>query len=248
MSSLTLPGLLVSVRNAAEAQLAFATGVDVIDIKEPSNGSLGMPSQATITSILRVVPDEQVLSLAIGELCQLDEAIAQGIVQLIVESKRIRFLKIGLSNMLDVPDWKTRWAYALKQLSGSTIPVAVVYADQTSAQSPTAMEIIQTGNRLNCGAVLIDTFDKSIGNLFSHLSVHELTKLRMTAHQLGMRFVLAGSLNESALDSALRTGADYIGVRGAVCRSGEREESLCQLAIKDLSRSLKQIGEISISN
>lgn len=36
-----MTGLLVSVRDAREARLALAGGVDLIDIKEPSRGALG---------------------------------------------------------------------------------------------------------------------------------------------------------------------------------------------------------------
>jgi uncharacterized protein (UPF0264 family) len=45
--------LLVSVRSAAEARLAVAAGVDLIDIKEPRAGSLGAVSRETLHAILR---------------------------------------------------------------------------------------------------------------------------------------------------------------------------------------------------
>ena len=38
------PGLLVSVRSAAEAITALEAGADVIDVKEPSRGALGAAS------------------------------------------------------------------------------------------------------------------------------------------------------------------------------------------------------------
>ena len=44
------PGLLVSVRSAAEALSALAGGADVIDVKEPNRGSLGAADDETISS------------------------------------------------------------------------------------------------------------------------------------------------------------------------------------------------------
>jgi uncharacterized protein (UPF0264 family) len=53
------PQLLVSVRNAAEAQAALAGGCDILDIKEPSRGSLGMADAPTIAAIARRRTDSQ---------------------------------------------------------------------------------------------------------------------------------------------------------------------------------------------
>ena len=45
--------LLVSVRNAAEAETALAGGATVIDVKEPSRGSLGRVDDATLAEVMR---------------------------------------------------------------------------------------------------------------------------------------------------------------------------------------------------
>ena len=37
-----MTGLLVSVRSAEEAEIALAGGANLIDIKEPSRGALGL--------------------------------------------------------------------------------------------------------------------------------------------------------------------------------------------------------------
>ena len=48
--------LLVSVTDAAEARLAVAGGVDIVDVKNPAEGSLGAPSPAVIAAVREVVP------------------------------------------------------------------------------------------------------------------------------------------------------------------------------------------------
>ena len=49
----TPPKLLVSVRTIEEARAALAGGADIIDIKEPTRGSLGRADEAVLTSIAR---------------------------------------------------------------------------------------------------------------------------------------------------------------------------------------------------
>src|SRR5579872_3508444 len=50
--SLKVPRLLVSVRNLAEAESALAGGCDILDIKEPAHGAMGMADVATIAAIV----------------------------------------------------------------------------------------------------------------------------------------------------------------------------------------------------
>ena len=60
--------LLVSVIDAAEARLAVAGGVDIVDVKNPAEGSLGAPAPGVIAEVGDVLPAEVPLSAAIGDL------------------------------------------------------------------------------------------------------------------------------------------------------------------------------------
>ena len=65
------PGLLVSVRSAAEALAALAGGADVIDVKEPNQGSLGAADDDTISGCRRGEwPRTRIGGL--GRTCRLD--------------------------------------------------------------------------------------------------------------------------------------------------------------------------------
>src|SRR5205085_11196960 len=50
-----VPKLLVSVRSAAEATLALRGGADWIDVKDPTRGSLGAATMATICDVAAVL-------------------------------------------------------------------------------------------------------------------------------------------------------------------------------------------------
>src|SRR5262245_44632800 len=68
MDRLDRPGLLVSVRSAEEAEAALAGSADLIDVKEPSRGSLGRADEATIAAVMRAVGGRRPVSAALGEL------------------------------------------------------------------------------------------------------------------------------------------------------------------------------------
>ena len=62
------PGLLVSVRNAVEAEVALHGGADWIDVKEPKQGALGAAEPETIRSVLETVAGRAPVSAAAGAL------------------------------------------------------------------------------------------------------------------------------------------------------------------------------------
>lgn len=59
-----MAGLLVSVRNAIEAQTAVAGGAQLIDVKEPFAGSLGAASVAQWQEVIDTCGDQVPLSVA----------------------------------------------------------------------------------------------------------------------------------------------------------------------------------------
>jgi (5-formylfuran-3-yl)methyl phosphate synthase len=221
--------LLISVRNAAEAQLAIDAGADLIDVKEPRRGSLGAVDPNTLEAIVRQVRDQRPLSVALGELLDLVPLPSS-------MAHRLRFAKIGLGGCAQLDDWADRWRRSLQQLPPGVAPVAVVYADWRSASSPMPDCVLAQAERLGCRALLVDTFDKSSGCLTCHFDMPQLARLVASVQELGMLCVLAGSLDARAIRGVLSMTPDYIAVRGAACIDGRtsrldasRIEQLAQL-------------------
>jgi uncharacterized protein (UPF0264 family) len=80
-----IPRLLVSVRNAEEALMAARGGADIIDVKEPSKGSLGRASLENLLAIADALKQQQQhadrvktepvpLSVALGEVQEWSES------------------------------------------------------------------------------------------------------------------------------------------------------------------------------
>jgi uncharacterized protein (UPF0264 family) len=125
-----MTGLLVSVRNPAEAELALSGGANVIDIKEPSRGALGAADPEVWRDIQSVVGGRAIVSAALGEL------LDGGLPQIAAETRGLRFAKIGLAGCHVQRGWLTRWFAAVSALPVGVQPVPVAYADWPSADAP----------------------------------------------------------------------------------------------------------------
>jgi len=224
--------LLVSVRNAEEARSALVGGAHLIDVKEPARGALGAADAATIRDVMSLVDGQVPVSAALGELAD-PSSLAR-----CRELPPCQFAKLGLAGMNTRDDWRQRWAEALALLPAGVSPVAVAYADAEAAQAPPVEEILETGVRLGCSALLIDTWEKSPGSLVDHIDSLRLTALAMATNSIGLMLVIAGSVQRSHLPQLLRVKPDYVGVRGAACeggRQGRLVERLVRALVADLA-------------
>jgi uncharacterized protein (UPF0264 family) len=115
--------------------------------------------------------------------------------------------------------------------------VAVVYADWSKARAPRPDCVLEEARRLDCRAVLIDTFEKSAGNLLNHWPIEDLSIFVAEIRRRAMLAVLAGSLDRDAIGRVLPLAPDYIAVRGAACQ-GRREGSLDYQRVCSLVRQV----------
>ena len=86
--------LLVSVTNANEARVAVEGGVDIVDVKNPAEGSLGAPRPGVIERVREVVPPERPVSAAIGDLPNLPGTAA--LAALGAARSGAAYVKVGL--------------------------------------------------------------------------------------------------------------------------------------------------------
>lgn len=210
--------LLVSVRDAAEASLLVDLAVEVIDVKEPDNGSLGCVDLACLEQICRLVGRRRTISMALGELREeraWDPAKTPN---------EVRYAKLGLAGCRGLPDWRVAWRRELARLPSHVQPVAVVYADD-GANAPAPQEIVESAAVLDCAAVLVDTHSKIGGGLLSHWNLDRITEFVQETSRLGMFAVIAGGVTLDDLPSIMPARPRLIGVRGAVC-GGRRKNSI----------------------
>lgn len=231
--------LLVSARDAVEAEIVLRAGVSLLDVKEPLAGPLGAASDAALREVLAVAarfsgPSDAnnatrdnptlIVSAALGELLDYQpRRFPPG----------LKLAKFGLAGCARHDDWRERWRAAVEGFPTEVSPVAVVYADAVRAAAPAASEVLEQGQTLGCRYVLVDTFDKSSGGLLDHWRLSDVACFVERVHALELRAVLAGSLSFETIRQLAPLRPDVIAVRGAACR-GERGGTLDAARVREL--------------
>ena len=190
------PKLLISVRDANEARLVSRYEIGIVDAKEPQAGSLGKVSDADLWQLLDAVSPDQVLSLALGELGSVDHREWDPALL-----ARFHYAKIGLSGAADRPNWQAELSRIMSVFPPTVARVAVAYVDCFQSRARAISQVIAAGVDLGCAAVLLDTWDKSAGDLFQYLDNNQLSQL-VTEIQSGGRSFRPDLLGNSLVDGA----------------------------------------------
>lgn len=243
------PGLLVSVRNATEAYTALMAGADVIDVKEPRHGSLGAADATTIADVVKVVSDRAPVTIALGELIDLPKRTCG--VELSPIPIGVSLFKVGLAHCEPLPDWRSRWHDTIAALRGqppnsSPQPVAVAYADWRIASAPSPDDVLRSAVEAACPALLVDTWDKSQGDLLTHWSADDLSRFVKRVHSNNILVVLAGSLTDNSFRAAAGLAADLVAVRTAACDDG-RDGTVSANKVGSLKRTLANVSQVERS-
>jgi (5-formylfuran-3-yl)methyl phosphate synthase len=119
--------LLVSVTDAAEARVAVEAGVDIVDVKNPAEGSLGAAGPRVIESVREVVPPERPVSAAVGDLPALPGTAA--LAALGAARSGAAYVKVGLWGT-PTTDGAVAVLRAVRDaLDGGVTVIAAAYAD-----------------------------------------------------------------------------------------------------------------------
>ncbi|MEN1681071.1 MAG: (5-formylfuran-3-yl)methyl phosphate synthase [Planctomycetota bacterium] len=219
------PALLVSVRNEQEARAAERGGADIIDVKNPSRGSLGAADAVVIAGVRRAVAAERPVTAAAGELA------AAGLLHF-DDFAGCDLVKLGVAGLADVPDWRaSAERLALGPLTNRIVLVA--YADWQAARAPEPERVLEAARQIGCRWGMVDTFDKSAGSSAETLGWTRLERLAVFCRLNRLQLALAGRLGLAEIGHAIDFGADVIAVRGAAC-GGDRLAEVSEDAVRRL--------------
>ena len=225
--------LLVSVVDVGEARAAAAAGADIVDVKNPAEGSLGAPSPSVIADIRAAVPVALPVSAAIGDMPNLPGTAA--LAALGAAHSGAAFVKVGLWGASTQAD-AIALLRAVREAAPDSVVVAGAYADARRVpQPPLAPELLPgVAHAAGVDVCLLDTAVKDGRGLLNWLSPEALTSLVDEAHELGLEVALAGALRAEDLPVVGATGADIVGVRSAACAGGRRTGSLDPARVRAL--------------
>lgn len=210
--------LLVSVRDAHEAQAALEGGADIIDAKEPRAGALGRVELPVFAEIVTRVAARRPVSAALGEVSD-EEATgrdAEAFVRAGAALVKLGFGGIALeSKVVSL----IAAANAGATHAGGGV-VAVAYADYMDVAAASPDAIVRAARQAGARGVLLDTAIKGGRSLRSVVSAQVLEQWVRHAQSEGLLVALAGSLAVGDISHVARVGADIAGVRGAACEHG----------------------------
>ena len=263
--ALSGPRLLVSVRSPGEARAAIEGGADILDVKEPIRGSLGMADSEVIAAIARQVEDGRgparwsegrgdrrsgpvrgwetraqhiPLSVALGEVIDWRD---RGDVPALPES--VALAKLGLSHLAHRGGWLDEWLRVRRwfdQRRSTPLEwVAVAYADADEAASPPLHDILAAAIATNCAGLLIDTFTKSGLTLTDRCDEAALCDLAERCHSTGLFLALAGRLAGESLPHLSRVPADVLAIRSAACEDADRTAQVSARAVASFRNAMQ---------
>jgi (5-formylfuran-3-yl)methyl phosphate synthase len=236
--------LLVSVVNLDEVEAALSGGADLLDLKNPAEGSLGAPIPATIIEVRRAAPRPQLLSVAIGDMPDLPGTAALAAVG--AAACGADYVKVGLwgpRTEATAVALLHRVSDALGAYHGVSL-IAAGYADAERAGTLDPCSLPAIAQRGGAAGCLIDTAIKDGRPLFDFLAPETLADLVNEAHAAGLLIALAGALRPQDLPILRDLGADIVGVRSAVCRDGRRTGPLEAARVRQLRELLDSIRTV----
>jgi Uncharacterized protein conserved in archaea len=216
--------LLVSPIDIDEAIISERGGADIIDVKNPKEGSLGANFPWVIQAVRSKVTKP--LSATIGDFNY--KPGTASLAALGAASAGADYVKVGLydiqteSQAFEVLSGVTK---AVKSLDRNKIVVASGYSDYARIGSIPALQLPAVAQKAGCDVVMVDTGIKDGKSTFEFMDDKELQAFVDSAHEHGLGCALAGSIKFEDIAGIKRIGPDIIGVRGLVC-GGDRNDGI----------------------
>ncbi len=236
--------LLVSPTDEKDAIEAVRGGADIIDVKNPMEGSLGAAFPGLIRQVKKVVGDSIPVSAAIGDVPNLPGTIAQAALGASIAGAD--FVKVGLygtKNHDHARGVLHSVVHALEEFGRDSVAVAALYADHDRVGTIDPLDLPRIAEGLNVGVVMVDTAIKDGMSLFDFMSTERVAKFVEISRELNFQVALAGSLSGESFKEAVLLGPDVIGVRTAALSGGNRDTGRVDSSlVAELKGTLSEFG------
>jgi uncharacterized protein (UPF0264 family) len=231
--------LLVSPINVEEAKICKRGGADIIDVKNPKEGSLGANFPWMIKAVTKVAGSIPV-SATIGDfnykpgtasLAALGAAVAGA-----------EYIKVGLYDIQtreQALDMLLNIVRSVKGFDKNKKVVGSGYSDYQRINSISPFELPSIGAKAGVDVVMMDTGIKDGRSTFEFLTEQELRQFVISAKSHGLETAIAGTIKFEDIPSLKRIQPDIIGVRGCVC-GGDRNSSIKKELVERLKTEISR--------
>lgn len=240
--------LLISIKYASEVTSAVQGGADIVDIKNPSRGSLGLPDLGVLMEAVDRIKSLDITKIEVssagGDIDKYEPHLEY--VAYVVASLGLNYFKIGLA-MKNNDDAKAVASPISEVLSSfnKTRLILVGYADFKHIGSIEPLKVIDIARGVDAGGVMIDTRIKNGKTTFDYLKRDYLEAFVNKAHEYDLIAALAGSLKKAHIIDAIDLGFDVVGFRGAVCTGG-RNGVVSEELVKEMKKIVRNHYEGSM--
>ncbi len=211
------PKLLISIWYPDEVQHALRGGADIVDIKNPSRGSLGAPSFKVVKEVAEKYSGIVELSAAVGDVTCCPEMVALAAYTL--SKLGLNYVKLGLqiSSEREGLEIVREVVETVRSLSKV---IVVGYADYERIGALSPLQIVDIAYKADAYGVMIDTRIKDGHSSLDFLSISYIKEFVRKAQRNNLLKAFAGGLNREHLARILSLGFDVIGFRTAACENG----------------------------
>jgi uncharacterized protein (UPF0264 family) len=215
--------LLVSPTDELDALEAVKGGAEIIDVKNPHEGSLGAAAPELIREISHAVKKTIPISAALGDIPNLPGTVAQAALGAALAGAD--YVKVGLHGVAKEEDaiYLLRTVIdTLTDFDSKSKTVAALYGDYLRAGTMNPSVLPDIAQSAGVETVMIDTAIKDGRSLFIFISEEEVASFIEKGRENDLEVALAGSLVEDSFKTAAGLKPDIIGVRTAALPGGDR--------------------------
>ncbi|MGQ9720830.1 MAG: (5-formylfuran-3-yl)methyl phosphate synthase [Candidatus Jordarchaeum sp.] len=217
--------LLISPKDVEEALEAIAGGADIIDVKNPLEGSLGANFPWVIRRIREITPKKLEVSAAIGDFPN-NPGMAS-LAALGAAASGADYVKVGLFGAKIFEDALHLSKHVVRSVKEYDPRIKVViagYADAHRINSIDPFLIPQVTSEAGADVAMIDTAIKDGTGLLDLWALKRIENFVQDGHERNVMVALAGSLKKEDIPTLYNLDADVVGIRGAACEKSNRLE------------------------
>jgi hypothetical protein len=218
--------ILISIRSSEELSAAMKGRADIIDLKNPEEGSLGAACPLFIKHIRELAPN-YLISAAIGDMPNLPCTAALAAIGAAVFN--VDYIKVGLYGTYSYEEGLkllTTVVKAVKEYNSNIMIVGAGYGDAINFGGINPLKIPKLVKNAGADIAMLDTITKKNKKLFDFLNYDKLKIFTKEAHKRGLLAALAGSLQKDDLSVIYKLNTDITGFRGAVCSENDRKNGV----------------------
>lgn len=223
-----LTGILASVSSLEETRILLNYPIDIIDLKNPSEGALGAIAPDALQRIIHEIGHRVTTSATIGDLALLPDQVIPAIEK--TAGSGVDYIKMGF-----FPEGEPERLFKSLFDGGYTTRLKLILV--CFADHPLPFEWIDRLAGWGFAGIMLDTANKRAGSLTERIDLATISSFIGAVRRHPLLCGLAGSLRMRDIDALVALKPDYLGFRGALC-SGDRTGQISEMATQSIIERL----------